>query len=789
MPNPWSLELWQAMRNMKTERLFSLASIANVTLGLGISAAAFAFADGYLFRPLPYAYSDQLFFVQVTNRRPEMLRRSELQALRESELHTIGFAEWRVSRRATGDLLVSGRRIEVVGYEITPAFRNVVNLPLTAGRDFVATDHINPDTLVAWLGHHFWRREFGSDQTVMGKTFELEAAAERLRVQVVGVLGPETTSLDSNNRPPDLVVPATHPETLSPSSLAMPIVRLPSGMTREQGEALITNSLYAITPGSDRMGQRVGLRPLVDYLTAGGKPTARLILTGAILVLALSMVNVAYLALTRSRSRQREIALRVALGASRWCLLRLVVIENVVVGVTGLFFGLALGASLAGVIAARVPMLPTASRNLALAPMLFDWRVVAFVTALVVPIILSAAAAGFSVLCRSELRPDRIHVATRIPRRLASRVLASELAIATVLVIEMSVIGHGIWQYLHQPIGFDFVDRFRVSLMTAGPERPSANDRATAAAILRSIPAVRVVGSYQPDRLLGIEVPGRPIDADAVTGRSVDEGYFSSWNIPLRAGRWFTPDEFKMHASVAIVDSRFAQLAWPFEDPIGRDIRLGSGTHYRVVGVVASRLWSLARVSTPEAFIPTNNPSGSTLVAWAPNVNVVDLEQQVVRAIRAASPHLSARVSPITFESLFLRDISEPLFLFPIVSVFGLLALMLAAVGVFGLVSYVVAQGTREFGIQLALGATTVDVLLQVLKQGVRPSSIGIAVGTPAAWGIHRVVESTAFGWPTQTWIAVGISIAVLFGVAIAAAFVPAWTAMRVNPMNTLRAE
>jgi predicted permease len=763
---------------------------ATLSLGVGLSAGVFSFADGYLFRGLPFPFADQLYFLRDPNARIALLA-SDAIALRQSDLAEFGFVQWSIA--SGGELIAGDRQIKVLAYEVGPGFRKTVALPLIAGRDFAPEEHQGAGPLPAWMSYRFWQREFRGDREIVGRSFRMRTYPSPIDVQIVGILSPLVTSFDLNNPPPDLVVPQRGPEEVGPNRLAFPIVRLPEGVTREQGEARIAAVLQAAAPSADGKPRAARLRPLIEYQTAGGKPTARVFFIGAMLALLLAAINLAHLLVTRGASRTDEIAVRAALGANRWRLARLFLTESLMLATIGIASGLVLGYGLSQLIASRVPVYPTAGRNLALVPTVWDWRVTTFATVLGLVV---AVAGGLWPAWRALRRPlvaTSRHtggVSTTVPARLSRAMLASELLVATAVLLGACFFGLGIWRYLHQPLGFDHVDRFVVNFTPSEPRSATAAERDAVRRAVAGVPGVQAAGPRQFEYVRGVEVPGRAIDPKSVQAAVTSPGYFETWNLKLSAGRWFTPDEFRQDLPVAVVDRKFASAVWADVEPLGEEVRVGTGPVRRVIGVIEPVRTRLAVEVPGKVIVPAALPdSAGPIVAWAPGASLTGIRERMIAAVRSVVGAADVRVEAITFDDLFLRDVGEAQFQAPIMTVFGALAFVLAGVGVFGLVSFLVDQRTREFGIRMTLGAGPADIWRSVVGESLWPAMIGIVLGVAAAWSLESVVRSTVFGWQTSGLEAVSIVVIALLGIAVLSAALPARRAMRVDPATTLRSE
>jgi hypothetical protein len=369
-------------------------------------------------------------------------------------------------------------------------------------------------------------------------------------------------------------------------------------------------------------------------------------------------------------------------------------------------------------------------------------------------------------------------------------VLMSELTVATVVIVGAVFIGLGIYRHLNQPLGFEYADRVRIAAF-GQDGRALKGDAAVA-----SVNAVRVTSGVvhagferSANMTRDVEVPERAIETKDMQALAVTPGYFEAWGMHLRQGRWFESAEFLDPAGVVVVDERFARLAWPDANPVGSMVKAAGGLR-RVIGVVEARRELLDRDMPPSVYVPAPESAGRpAIVAWAPDTNIEDMRTRLTTAVQAAVPGSKITVNAVTFDGLFQRGIGEAKFQAPIVMAFGILAVTLAGIGVFGLVSYLVEQRTREFGIRMALGAKLQDIWRTVMRESIQPTVIGLALGSAGALALESVVQASVFGWKSSGPAAVVIVVIGLLAVAVVAALVPAGRAARIDPARTLRAE
>ena len=725
---------------------------------------------------------------------------------------SFGFVDWSAGGLMGSSLIIGDRHVEIASYAATEGFGQTLGVPMALGRWFTAADHRQTSPTPVWISDKFWESAFGRDPRVLGRAFRT-TNTRITDVQIVGVMAPAVSSFDLNNEPPDVVVPG-HAEPpnarLAAFTLSSALVRLPEAMTKAEGEARLNAIYHAMPPpGGPRPWKRgsIELRSLREMQVSGGRPTARVLLTGAVLILLLVGANLVHLLLARGESRAAEVSVRSALGASRWRTVRLFLVESLLLGVAGIAGGLMTGWWLAEVIRARVPTYPTSGRNLSLVPMMFDHRVVWF--AIVVGLVLVGYGGWWPA--RRAIRQPLIlalrgtsAVPAALRTRVARVILASELMIATVVLAGAVFLGMGIWRYLNQPLGFDYHDRFYVSVETpagaagAGKGPSGFADLGSVGAAMASIPGVVSAtptvrfGSYIRTSSTGtVAVGDQILPWASAVAYTVGPGAFRTWAVAARQGRVLSDEEIANGAPVAVVDERLAHLAWPGGNPLGKTLRVGESSDLTVVGVIAPIVRRLDTMDTAaEVYVPAPaNQPASVLALWVPGGSAESVRPRVATIVANLAPGGYLRVEPVTFATEFRRESGEALFQGPIITAFGLLAFIVAGVGLFGLVSYLVERRLREFGIRIALGARPAHLWSFVMRESLGPSMAGLVLGLFVARMLDLYVRSKVFGWEASGVLASAIVGVLLVGVALGASFAPARRAMRVDPIQTLRAE
>jgi len=306
----------------------------------------------------------------------------------------------------------------------------------------------------------------------------------------------------------------------------------------------------------------------------------------------------------------------------------------------------------------------------------------------------------------------------------------------------------GIWRYLNQPLGFEIEDRVSVVIDARSVTSHGAPiDWNHVAEVVRGVPGIAAAGLDDTSSVGRIDV-GAANSPDSPYAVSVMHGYFDAWGIRPTAGRSFHAGEFDGSARVAVVDEKLARVAWPDQTPIGKTIRTAAGASYEVIGVIPPERRRLAVELPGKAYLPASRVQERSpwLVAWIPGTDAAELAPRLTQALTAAIPGVKVQLMPVTLERLFSRDLGEAVFQQPIVAMFGIFTFALAAVGVFGLVSYLAEQRRREFGIRIALGARPGHLWQEVLRQGLVPAVLGLGVGLGIAGLLETIVEASVFG-------------------------------------------
>jgi putative ABC transport system permease protein len=789
----------RAGRAIRRTPAFSLTVVLTLASGLGLASAIFAFADGYLLRPMPFGDPHELFLVRAPDQRREYLRASEADALRAGLAGRYGFVSGTGSSAVGFAMLeLGGRRVPVLIGGISEGFGEVTRVKLAFGRYFTPDEHRLRDVIPIWLTYRFFQREFGGSADILGRRLVARAGTRAMTIEVVGVTDPSVTTFDTafgaNNELEAGFAPALprEPDSGRFVTLATPIVRLPRGVSRERAETEIAAALQAIAPRSDGAPRRARLDSWQEEHGKAGRPTARLLITGAALALGLVLVNLVHLLLTRGVARSAEIATRAALGASRWRLSRLFLVESLLYAAGGIAAGLALARWLTLTLAGNLPTRGTDAGTLALVPMQFDHRVVTFAIVMGLAVAIIGGLWPAWRASRVRLVPST-HApggpGARVSSKMSRALLASEVAVSTVVLTGAVFAGIGIWRFLNQPLGLDLADRFGVAFPAEVDAREDGVDWIAMRDAVRDVEGVRAASAVFESSRDRVRIGDQTLDRNAAGVLELGIDGAQAIGFQILAGRMPTAAESIAVAPVALVDERFVRTYWPDRSAVGQRLAVGDAVH-DVIGVIATPKFSLLKETPPLVVVPAApRPQRTGMTVWAPGVSERELTDRLIPVVSALAPGFRPRVSARTFDRLFDDDIANVRFQRPIVLVLGLFAFSVAGIGLFGVVAYLVEQRTRDFGVLLALGAKPSDICVALARQCLRPAAIGLVLGLTGALALSGVMRAGMFGWESSAPLSMTAVSVLMLVVAIVAVIAPARRVLRIDPSVTLRAE
>ena len=803
-------DLRYAARTLARSPGFALIAIVTIAVGAGANTAIFSVVSAALLRPLPYPRAQQLVLVTDANR---LTRQSN------GDATPANFLDWRerhhsfsgmaAFRQATFALATSDRPERVAGAIVTAAFFDVLDVAPALGRRFAASDAEPGAARVAILADGLWRRAFGSRPDIVGATIRFNDEPHT----IVGVMPP---AIDYPDRaavwvtphwrvPDDPLVPAVDPSTQRTHGYFSVVARLRPGRTVAGAQADMDTVAAALEREHpvENMNLGVLLTPLRSDLVVDVKTTILLLFAAVGFLLLIASANVSGLLMARGTARRQELAVRVALGATRRRILLQLLTESVVLSLAGGGCGVLMAMWLIG------PLVRLSPTDLTVAgAVTIDMPVLAFSLA-----VSSATGLLFGLLPAHQiLREDIQHDlkqqsrgATAGQRRARSALVVVEIALSLVLVVCAGLATRSFVRLQRQEAGFnpDHVLTLGVSLPAA--RYPTSARKADfwqrAIDALRAVPGVEVAGATSRlplvpgnstrgitirDRQPGAAPSGAQLSAHY---RTASPDYFRAMGIQVLGGRTFVEGDRDGRPLVAIVNAAAARRFWPGGDAIGRRFSIDE-PEITVVGVVADvRAASLDAPPQPTVYVPYGqDPWPFMTFALRTSAEPATLARAARDAIWRVDKEQPVG-AVLTMDEQMANSLSQRRFSVTLLTAFGAIAVGLAAVGLYGVLAFVVSQRRREIGVRIALGASARDVVAGVLGEGLRLVAFGMAAGLALALGVTRLMSTLLFGIsPTDTATFAGAA-ALLTIVAAAASLVPALRASRVDPLVALRDE
>jgi len=800
---------------------FSLAAIGALTLGIGVNTAIFSVINTVLLKPLPYLDPNRLIVFINTSPQGSGPGASPTK-----------FNIWRQQTRAFQD--VAAYRFNVVNLtgtnnpeqvaagQVSADFFRLFGAPVIAGRTFTADEDRPNGGRVVVLSEDYWKRRFAGDRTVVGRTLSFNGES----YVVLGILGPFDTQAIRGAEPVDVWLPfQIDPNSAMQGHFFMAAGRLKGGVT----PALANEQLQIAAKDfrekwPDALEPQAGfaMRTLEEVVVGNVRPSL-LILMGAVsFVLLIACANVANLLMVHATARRRELAIRAAIGAGRGRIIRQLLTESVTLAMIGGACGLALGVigirALLAVNPGNIPRIGINGSGVSL-----DWRVLAF-TATV------SLITGLIFGLLPALRASRADLSTTLKEsggqtggsmrhnKARALLVVSEMALALVLLIGAALFIRTFVALRAVKPGFDANQVVTMSMSLTGARFQKTSAVAdviqNGADRLKVLPGVEAAGAtccvpLQGGLGLPFVVEGRPLTKGPFHGAAgftlISSAYFSTFKISIVRGRAFTDQDNGAAPKVAIINQAMARQFWPTGDPLSDRItiaknlpELGDFTR-QIVGIVGDvRDGALNREPRPIMYIPWAQ------VPDAHNANLIGIVPLtwIVRT-RAASSSLSSAIQnelrqasgglpvarPRTMDDIVARSTARSDFNMLVLTIFAGSALLLAAIGIYGLMAYSVQQRTHEIGIRVALGADSQNVRNMVVRQGMGVALLGVALGLASAFGLTRIIASFLFG-VTARDPAVFVAVPLLLSaIALIGVWLPARRAARVDPAIALRAE
>jgi putative ABC transport system permease protein len=794
-----------ALRRLRQAPGFTLVAILTLALGIGANSAIFSVVNAVLLRPLPFPEPDRLVLVaQTWEGRPVV---HSPQNFLDVEAQSHSFQGLAAINTSGYTLTGQGAPTRLEGAEVSASFFDVLRSRPELGRGFVAGENEPGKTRVAVLGQTLWRTRFGADPGIVGRTVQLNREPF-----VVGGVAPAGFSYPEGT---EVWTPLEYdPDFLAHSRGAWylrVVGRLKDGVSlagaRDEVETIAARLAKAYPEDDEGVGGTViGLHEA----TVGDARRSLLVLLGAVgLVLLVACVNVANLLLARIAARETELAVRSALGASRGRLVRQLLTESVILAALGGLVGIALASSLVDALLSLQPQgMPR------LAEVRVDRAVAGFAVLLsLATSLLFGVAPALQVLRRTtaqSLRQGSRGILGGRHGRLRGGLVIGQMALAMVLLAGSGLLIRSFVRLRHVDPGFqpESALSFRVAL----PESAYSKDAALVAfheelqRRLEALPGVRSVGAvvalpangnhFNISFVIEGRPPVPPAQQPTMEVRMATPSYFRTIGIPLERGRGFEPTDDADSPQVVLLSEAAVHRFFPGEEPLGKHIRLGlgrgKGRHAggEVVGIVGDvKEAGLAAATPPEIYLPyAQYPTQGMDVVLRTAVPPRTLAVPVERVVHGIDPELPV-AHLLTLEEVMARSVSEPRFYMLLLGSFAGTALFLAALGLFGVVSYAVGQRTRELAIRLALGARRGELVRMVLGDAVFLAAIGVALGLAGALALSRTIAAMLFSLSATDPVTLGAVALLLLGTAILAGYLPARRATTIDPVVALRSE
>jgi predicted permease len=820
-----------ALRMLRKSPAFTAVAVLTLALGIGATTAIFSVVDATLLRPLPYPQPEQL--VSVVDDLPGLgaydvgLNRPEWQDLQHSGIFQYVSPTWYDENNLTGLSQPTTVRLMIVA----PNYFALLGVKPELGRTFDPNDDSPGFVFGVVISDHLWKGLFGGDPHILDKSMRLDTDLYR----IVGVMppdfhapgrSPEERSVDvwpaMNFYGPPLVYNPPRNRRNVPEAIA----RLKSGLTLAAAQSRVDALVASLTKQypSDYPAQaawRIRLVPLKETVV-GNVRQSLILLFGAVgLVLLIGCVNVANLLLARANGRGREMAIRQALGGGQTRLIRQLLTESVLLSLVGGIAGLAILFAAKGFLVRLVPAsLPRLNQ------ISISWSVLLFAlgVSLVAGVIFGLAPA------LQTRRLDLLHMLKLEGRgstgsgeqaRTRRILVVTEFALSLVLMVAAGLLLRSFWDLLNVEPGFNpqsvmsvrirlpypnvvAIDKYRTPAQEApfvrellrrvgtlpGAEEVAIGDTASIPLDMSQRALNLIADGYFFLVLEGHNIPSD--QSPQIDWSRVTPDYFHLLGIPLLRGRSFSELDTDTTAPVAVVNEAFARTYWPNEDPLGKrfkSARAGS-PWITVVGVTANaRLESLSEANVPKIYLSLYQSTGKHLAIFLRgHLDTAAIPEEVRAQVQAVDPTLPV-FGAQTLKEVLSSSLSVRRFSMEMIALFGLTALLMAGLGIYGVISYIVSERTHEIGIRLALGAQRANIMRMVLRQGLGLAVAGAAVGLVGALIVSRLMAGLLYGIaatdpPTFTGVAI-----LLVAVALLACYFPARRAMKVDPMVALRYE
>ena len=815
-------DLKAAFRSLRSSKTFTFVALTVLTLGIGASTAIFSVVDAVVLRGLPFDEHDRLVAVGErslprpgdTNRQPP----TDPAAVSSSAPQN--YADWFAQQQVFESMAaIAGGAFtlreagsepeEIRAQRVTSEFFKVLREQPVLGHTFTKENEVEGNHRVAILSDGLWRRRFNTDPNIVGTSIPLEGGS----YEVIGVMAPDFAYPIGAARPTEMwtpfVVPADE-KIRNPNSISIylsTIARLKPGVSLEQAQANLDQISAALKAANPKWNEYTiaGVRPLRDHIVGARTKQWMLMLLGAVgIVLLIACANVANLLLARASTREREVGIRAALGAGRWRLIRGLMVESLVLSIVGT--GLALLLAWWAVNVLRTSMPDGVPR---LSTIAVDMRVlgVAALVSLITGVlfgIFPALQLSRPNLSSALKEGSRGAGSGKAQQRMRNVLVVAEVALAVVLLVGAALFIGSFRSLMKIDPGFTATNVQTASLQPridrSVANAPFPNHAASFEEIvnrLKQAPGVQYASIISGGMPMGgsmsqtsMSVQGRKLEGrdSSISIRRVTADYHQAIGIPLLQGRLFNDGDRENTQKVIILNEMAAKVAYPGESAVGKTVNVNGDR--LVVGVVGNIYQSnLERDPMNEAYTPIVQSSVSFgEIVIRTNGNPMQVIPSMKAAVLAVMPDVPLR-NVRTMEQVMGRQVAQRRLNMLLLGLFGVLGLVISAVGIYGVMAYLVAQRTREIGVRMALGATKGTVVGMVLGRAGILVAIGLVLGGIGAWQVSSTAQTFLFRMDTTDWRVFATAIGTLTAAALLASAIPARRAAGVNPIVALRSE
>lgn len=814
-------DVTHALRMFRQNRAFTAAAVAALALGIGVNTAIFSVVNAVLLKPVPFPDPDRL--VLFMNTAPQG---------QNSGASPAKFQHWReqssvvqnVAAFRTGIVNLTGAGFpeQLRSGQVSVDFFRLFGASIIKGRSFSADEDAPNGPRVALISEGLWTRRFGSDPNIIGKPISLSGDP----YDVIGIVSSSFDVSEFGPRPDVWTAFQLDPKTTDQGHYFQAAGRLKPGVELVQAQArlkLSGDEYRARFPNALPPNTGFSVAPMREAVVSNVRPILLVMVVAVSFVLLIACANVANLLLVRATTRKREIAIRAAIGAGRGRIVRQLLTESVLLSLAGGALGLILGvAGIRALLSINTAGLPRVGQNGSLVGV--DWRVLAFtlVVSLATGILfgLIPALHGSKMDLNVTLKESGGRSGTGFRQnKVRSLLVVTEVALALVLLVGSALLIRTNVALASVNAGFDPQNVLRMDMSLTGPqfESSASIDQLIRDGVerLRALPGVESASATCCVPLEGgyglpFRIIGRPLEKGPFHGGgawlTISPGYFDVFRIPVKRGRSFTDRDNAAGPPVVVINEAMARQFWKDGDPLNDRLTIGRGImrefanepDRQIIGVVGDvRGGGLNREPGPTMYIPQGQVPNAVnaLNARISTTKWVVRTRMEPHSVSGAIQEQLCQVTGLpvsevrTMDEVVLRSTSRQRFNMLLMTTFGSAALLLAAIGIYGLMVYSVEQRTQEIGIRLALGAEAANVRRMVIGQGMRLALVGVVVGIASAFGLAKYLAAFLFGVQARDpMVFVGIPI-LLTAVALLAVWLPAGRATRVDPLVALRYE